>query len=145
MVWICWQKRNIDMVLIKIFISFFKISLYAIGGAYSFVPVIEHEIVENCHWLTKNEFLEVLGMSNVLPGAISIKFASYVGYKVAGLPGACVAIFANTVSTAVLIICVFNVLNKYKDMPVVNRAVHMIHFAVFAMIIAVALDRKSVV
>jgi hypothetical protein len=83
------------MVLVQLFIAFLKIGLFAFGGAYSFVPLIEREVVQNHQWLAKAEFLEILGIVKVFPGAISIKFATYTGYKVAGVPGAIVANFAN--------------------------------------------------
>ena len=75
------------MILAKIFFTFFRIGLFAIGGAYSFLPLIQKEVVEKSHWLTKEEFLEVLGVVKIFPGAISIKFATYTGYKWPGYRG----------------------------------------------------------
>ncbi|MHC4720497.1 MAG: chromate transporter, partial [Planctomycetota bacterium] len=83
------------MVLLKLFVTFLRIGFFAFGGAYSFLPLVEREVVENHQWLEKGEFLEVLGIVKVVPGAISIKFATYTGYKVAGVPGAIVANIAN--------------------------------------------------
>ena len=126
------------MILLKLFLSFFKIGAFAIGGAYSFLPLIEKEVVEKYHWLTKAEFLDVLGVVKVMPGAISIKFATYTGYKIAGIPGAIVANSANFLAPAVLVVLVSILYAKYKKMPSVNGAFNMIELAVFAMIIAVA-------
>jgi chromate transporter len=53
-------KKGGNMILAKIFFTFFRIGLFAIGGAYSFLPLIQKEVVEKAHWLTKEEFLEVL-------------------------------------------------------------------------------------
>ena len=92
------------MILFKIFFSFFRIGLFAIGGAYSFLPLIQKEVVERYQWLTKEEFLEVLGVVKIFPGAISIKFATYTGYKVAGIPGAVVANIGNLLPPVVLIL-----------------------------------------
>ena len=61
------------MILLKLFIAFFRVGCFAIGGAYSFLPLMEKEIVNNYHWLEKSEFLEVVGMAELFPGAISIK------------------------------------------------------------------------
>ena len=60
------------MILLRIFIAFSKISVLAFGGTYSFLPLIEHEVVENHHWLGKPEFLEIAGLTKLFPGAISI-------------------------------------------------------------------------
>ena len=128
------------MVLLKLFIAFSRIGFFAFGGAYSFLPLIEREVVQNYHWLDKPEFLEVLGISRVVPGAISVKFATYTGYKVAGVPGAVVANFANLFPAVLFIIIASLVYSKYKDVPFVKAGLKMVQYAIFAMIIAVAIQ-----
>ncbi len=126
------------MVLIKLFLAFLKIGLFAIGGAYSFLPLIEREVVERHHWLTNEEFLDILGAVNVLPGAISIKFATYTGYKIAGIPGLLVANLGNFLGPAVLVIFACILYTRYKNLSAVKGAFDTIQLAVFAMIVAVA-------
>ena len=126
------------MKLLTLFLIFSRIGLFAIGGAYSFLPLLEREVVENYNWMTKAEFLDVLGAARILPGAISVKYASYVGYKIAGIPGAITANIGNILGPTLLILLVFSLYTKYKDLPSVKGAFNMIHLAVFAMIIAVA-------
>ena len=128
------------MVLLELFIAFSKIGLFAFGGAYSFLPLIEREVVQNHHWLDKPEFLEVLGMVKVFPGAISIKFATYTGYKVAGVPGAIVANLGNLLPPVLFIMLATLVYSKYKDVPFIKGGLETIQCAVFAMIIAVAIQ-----
>jgi len=128
------------MVLLELFVAFLKIGLFAFGGAYSFVPLIEREVVDNHQWLAKAEFLEILGIVKVFPGAISIKFATYTGYKVAGVPGAIVANFANILAPVLFIMAASFVYSKYRDVPFVKGSLEMIQYAVFAMIIAVGLQ-----
>lgn len=126
------------MVLLKLFLSFFKIGMFAVGGAYSFLPLIEKEVVERYHWLTKGEFLDVLGIVRIFPGAISIKYATYTGHKMAGIPGAIAANLGNLLGPAILIIFALNLYTKYKHLPLVRGAFNAVQLAVFAMIIAVA-------
>lgn len=128
------------MILLKLFFSFSKISLFAIGGGHSFFPLIEKEVVQYNQWLDKPEFLEVLGIVKVFPGAISIKFATYTGYKLAGIPGAIAANLGNLLAPALLIIFATYIYSKYKDFPAFKAAFTMIQYAVFAMIIAVAVQ-----
>jgi chromate transporter len=132
------RQIGADMVLLKIFLSFLKIGLFAIGGAYSFLPLIQNEVVDRYHWLTKEEFLEVLGVVKVFPGAISIKFATYTGYKVAGIPGAVVANIGNLLSPVILILIATYFYSKYKETPRIKSAFETIQLVIFAMIIAVA-------
>ncbi len=126
------------MILIKLFFSFFKIGLFAVGGAYSFLPLIENEVVQKHGWLTKGEFLEILGITVIFPGAISIKYATYVGYKIAGIPGVLLANLGNFLPPALLIIGATMLYKEYKDVQAVKGAFNMVRVAMFAMIIAVA-------
>lgn len=135
------------MILLKIFLVFSKISALAFGGAYSFLPLIEHEVVENHHWIGKAEFLEISGLTKLFPGAISIKFATYTGYKVAGIPGAVIANFANLLPPILLIMLISLIYSKYKDVPFIKAGLQMIQYAVFAMIISIAfqlVDRQHI-
>jgi chromate transporter len=136
------------MILLKLFLVFLRIGFFAIGGAYSFLPLMEKELVQNYQWLDKPEFLEVVGMSQMFPGAISIKFATYAGYKVAGVPGIIVANVANLLPPALCMILASLVYAKYRDIPFVKAGLEMVRYAVFAMIIAIAihlLDRSQAI
>jgi chromate transporter len=127
------------MILLQLFAAFFKVGLFAIGGAYSFLPLMQKEVVENHAWLSKAEFLEVTGMVEIFPGAISIKFATYTGYKLAGIPGAAVANLANLLPPALFIAMASLVYVRYGGKPGVRAALQMVRYAVFAMMIAIAL------
>jgi chromate transporter len=128
------------MILVKLFAVYFKIGLLAFGGAYSFLPLIEREVVQNHKWLNKSEFLDVVGITKMFPGAISIKFATYTGYKIGGIPGAIVANFANLLPPVLFLIVASKIYSRYKDIPVINAAFEMLQYAIFAMIIAVAIQ-----
>lgn len=126
------------MLLVNLFFAFLRIGLFAVGGAYSFLPLIEKEVVEKYSWLTKEEFLDVLGVVRIFPGAISVKYATYTGYKIAGIWGAIAANLGNLLGPAILIIFALGLYAKYKNLPSVKGAFNMIQLVIFAMIIAVA-------
>ena len=126
------------MILIQLFISFFKIGLFAVGGAYSFLPLLQKDIVEKYNWLTRDEFLDVMATVKIFPGAISIKYATYTGYKLSGIPGAIAANLGNLAAPAILIIFAAGLYDKYKDLPNVKGALKMVELAVFSMLIALA-------
>ena len=131
------------MIYLQLFLSFFKIGLFAIGGAYSFLPLTEREVVERCHWLTKSEFLDISGFVKIFPGAISVKYATYVGYKMAGIWGVLVANLANLLAPAVCVIVASFFYFKFKNVPPVKGAFQVIQLVIFAMIIAVAFQTTS--
>jgi chromate transporter len=127
------------MILLQLFAVFFKVGLFAIGGAYSFLPLVQKEVVESHGWLSKSEFLEVTGMVEIFPGAISVKFATYTGYKLAGILGATVANVANLLPPVLFMVAATLLYSRYGGAPAVRSALQMVRWAVFAMIIAVAL------
>ena len=132
------------MVLARLFFAFLKVGLFAIGGAYSFLPLIEKEVVEKYHWLSKDEFLDVLGMVQMFPGAISIKYATYTGYKIAGVIGAVAANIGNLLAPVLLIAFGSFFYAKYKNTASIRSAFSMVQLAVFAMIIALAFQTVNV-
>jgi chromate transporter len=133
------------VIIWDLFLVFLRTGLLAIGGAYSFIPLLQKELVEGYGWLTKEEFLEVLGMVKIFPGAISIKFATYTGYKMAGVWGAVVANFANLLAPAVLISFATYLYSHFKSSPQVKGGLETVQLVVFAMIIAVAFQTVNVV
>lgn len=126
------------MIYYQLFLSFFKVGLFAIGGAYSFLPLLEKEVVERQGWLSPGEFLDISGLVKIFPGAISIKYATYTGYKMAGWLGVLIANFANLLAPAALVIGAGLFYQKFKTGPRLKGAFSAIQLVVFAMIIAAA-------
>lgn len=126
------------MILVKLFLAFLRVGLFAIGGAYSFLPLIEKEVVEKYQWLTKEEFLDVLGIVKIFPGAISIKYATYTGHKIAGMAGVVAANIGNLLAPALLIFTASAFYLRYRNIPAVKSAFNMIEVVMFVMLIAVA-------
>jgi chromate transporter len=132
------------MIHLQLFLAFFKIGIFAIGGAYSFLPLTEREIVEKYHWLSKSEFLDISGLVKIFPGAISVKYATYVGFKMAGYLGVAIANFANLLAPATFIMIASIFYNHTKAVAPVKSAFNMIQLVIFAMIIAVAFQTVAI-
>ena len=123
--------------IIELLVSFFKVGSFSFGGAYSLIPLIEKEVVQNHSWLSHDEFLKVLGMVEIFPGAISIKFATYTGFKVAGIPGAIAANVGNFLIPATVIMIAAYFYMNYEKNPVVEKIFTGIKFAIVGMIAAI--------
>ena len=78
------------MILLKLFVTFFKIGLFTIGGGYAMLALIRQEIVRH-GWLTVQEFVDIVGIAEMTPGPIAVNAATFVGYRTAGLGGALLA------------------------------------------------------
>ncbi len=125
---------------INLFLSFFKVGALSFGGAYSLIPIIETEVVKNHHWLTGDEFLKILGMVEIFPGAISIKYATYTGFKVAGVPGVIIANLGNMVVPALIMIVAAYFYNIFSKHAGFNKAFEGIQYAVIGMVVAIMLQ-----
>jgi len=73
------------MICIKLFITFLKIGLFTIGSGYSMLVLAQRYVVESYHWLTVQEFTDLVAISEITPGPIMINLATFVGTKIAGL------------------------------------------------------------
>jgi len=123
--------------LVNLFWAFVKVGSFSFGGAYSLIPLIEKEVVENHRWLNHDEFLKVLGMVEIFPGAISIKFATYTGYKTAGILGAVVANIGNLFSPSILILLSTYIYSIYENNVLVMKAFNGVKYAVIGMIVSI--------
>jgi chromate transporter len=122
--------------LLELFISFFKVGSFSFGGAYSLLPLIEKEVVKNHNWLQPDEFLKVLGLVEVFPGAISIKYATYTGFKVAGVLGVIAANLGNLIVPATVIMLAVYFLDYFQKNELVMKAFNGIKYAVIGMVAA---------
>lgn len=133
------KKNTLKMLsnLFELFISFLKVGGFSFGGAYSLIPLIEAEVVEKHSWLTHNEFIKVLGMVEVIPGAISIKYATYTGYKVAGIWGVVAANLGNMFMPVALISLAAYFYAQFEKNKFVFKSFEGVKFAVIGMIMAI--------
>jgi chromate transporter len=131
------------LTLLKLFISFLKIGSFSFGGAYSFLPLVEREAVANHGWLTSDEFLKVLGMVEVFPGAISIKYATYVGYKTAGILGAIAANLGNLVMPVTIMMLAAYFYSTYEKNEIVMKIFRGIKYAVIGLVAALIFQYGS--
>ena len=71
----------------QIFISFFKIGSFTLGGGYAMIPLIQQEVVDKKGWLKESEFVEMMAIAQSAPGPIALNTAIFVGYKARGIKG----------------------------------------------------------
>lgn len=76
------------MIVFRLFIVFLKVGLFTIGSGYSMLVLAQRYVVDTYHWLTLQEFTDLVSISEVTPGPIMINLATFVGTKVAGIKGA---------------------------------------------------------
>ena len=121
--------------LLEIFGIFFKIGLFTIGGGYAMLPIIQKEVVESKGWMTDEEFLDAISLTNSLPGPLATNSATFVGYRVARVPGAVVAVLGAATPSVIIILLIAMVFTNIIDYPVVQNVFNGVRPAVVALIL----------
>lgn len=109
------------MIYVQLFLAFFIPGILGYGGGPASIPLIEKEVVGTYGWLTTAEFSETLALGNALPGPIATKVAAYVGFEVAGILGAVVALVATIGPSLLLMLVLLNLLYRNRNSPRVKR------------------------
>lgn len=121
------------------FYGFFMANLLGYGGGPSSIPLMYEEIVPHYGWLTDEQFSNVLALGNALPGPIATKIAAYVGYDVYGWSGLAAALLATIVPSAAALIILLNVMQKYKQSPVVKGMTLLVQPVIAIMMVVLTL------
>ena len=79
------------MIYVQLFVSFLQVGLFSVGGGYAAMPLIQNQIVELHPWLTLQEFTDLITIAEMTPGPIAVNSATFVGIRIAGIPGAIIA------------------------------------------------------
>ena len=122
------------MLLLKIVLSFMKITLLAFGGAYAAIPLVENEVVQVQGWMTVAEFGNLIAIDELTPGPIILNCATFVGMHVAGIPGAIAATFGVVLPAGTLAMILLLLYRKYKKMPLLDNIVQTLKCMAIAMI-----------
>ncbi|WP_373182176.1 chromate transporter [Halomonas campaniensis] len=105
----------------ELFLAFFIPNIIGYGGGPAIIPLIEAEVVGRYGWMSAQQFAETLALGNALPSPIATKMAGQIGYEVAGVGGALVAVLATVVPSLLLMLGALGLLYRYRDSPRVKR------------------------
>ncbi|WP_022819327.1 chromate transporter [Fusobacterium russii] len=128
------------MIYIELLYIFFKIGLFSFGGGYAVLALIQKDVIETYSWLSFSEFTEIVALSQITPGPISINLATHVGYKVAGTLGSTLATVGVVLPSFFIIIIIIIFLKKFSDLVIVKRALKALKIAVVGLILGAALS-----
>ncbi|GAA0108671.1 chromate transporter [Clostridium tertium] len=104
------------------------------------LPFIQREIVENNNWININEFMDIIGISQMTPGPVAINSATFVGYKLSGVLGSIMATIGVVITSFVLVSIISKTLDKFKESTVVKGALMGMRPVLIALIIKAFLD-----
>lgn len=123
-------------LLLRIFFAFLRIGAIAFGGAYAAIPLVEQEVVANEGFMTYSEFIDLLALDEITPGPILINSATFVGMKVAGLPGAIAATLGCIFVPCIVAITLLFLFRRYKETTLVQSIVLTLKCMALALIVS---------
>ena len=128
------------MICFQLFLSFLQIGLFSFGGGYAAMPLIQDQVVTIHGWLSMSEFTDLVTISQMTPGPIAINSATFVGIKIAGLPGAAVATLGCILPSCIIVTLIARLYFKYRNMEIMEGVLNSLRPAVVAMIAAAGID-----
>ncbi len=123
-----------DMIYLELLWSFFQIGLFSIGGGYAAMSLIQHQVVDVHPWLTMTQFADIMAIAEMTPGPIAINAATFVGIRVAGLPGALISTAGCVLPSCVIVMALAYVYYRYRGLTMVQGVLAGLRPAVVAMI-----------
>jgi chromate transporter len=122
--------------LIDLFLAFNRLALQGFGGV---LPVAQRELVERRRWLTRHEFVELLAVSQVLPGANIVNLSLMLGDRFFGLRGAFVALAGMLAAPLVIVLALAALYGEFAQIPVVGGALRGMGAVAAGLVISTAL------
>ena len=122
------------MIYIKLFLSFFQIGLFSIGGGYAALALIEEQIVDINQWLTMGEFTDLITIAEMTPGPIAINAATFVGNQIGGILGSLVATLGCVTPSFIIVLILARVYFRYRNLSIIKGILEGLRPVVVAMI-----------
>ncbi|MBE6043131.1 MAG: chromate transporter [Clostridium thermopalmarium] len=110
------------MILLRLFITFFKIGLFSFGGGYAMLSMIQQEMVSIHEWVGPKEFVDMVAISQITPGPVAINMATYVGYKVNSVIGSLFATLGVITPSIIIMLIITRFFVKFKNNKYVEHA-----------------------
>ena len=124
------------MMHLNLFFVFFKVGLFSFGGGYAILPLIQHEVVDVNKWISFKEFMDIVAVSQITPGPISINLATHVGYRIGGTLGSTIATTSVILPSIIIISLIVIFLKRFSKLPAVQRIFKSLRITIVGLILA---------
>lgn len=129
------------MIFIKLYLTFLKIGTFAFGGGYATISLIKKFVVEDNNWISMTEFMDIMSISQMTPGPIAVNCATFVGQKIAGIPGGIIATAGVITTQSILMLILgYFLFKKQKTFKFINYMIIGIKACVVSLILITAIS-----
>ena len=124
------------MTYLNLFFVFFKVGLFSFGGGYAILPLMQHEVVDVNKWISFKEFMDIVAVSQITPGPISINLATHVGYRIGETLGSTIATTSVVLPSIIIVSLIVIFLKRFSKLPVVQRIFKSLRVTIVGLILA---------
>ena len=121
------------MILLELFWTFFKIGAFTFGGGYAMLPLIQAEVAAH-GWMDADELINFVAVSESTPGPFAVNISTFVGVRLAGIPGAICATLGVALPSFVIILIVAKCFQRFKNSRIVQGCMSGLRPAVVGLI-----------
>jgi len=119
----------------QLFQAFFRVGILTFGGGYAMLPILRREVVENHPWCTDEELADYYAIGQCTPGIIAVNTATFIGFKLKGIPGGIFATASLVLPSFIIILAIAAALENFAHLPLVINAFAGIRVAVVVLIL----------
>ena len=130
------MKKNKAFTILELFLTMLKIGLFTFGGGYAMISILESEFVEKKKWIERDEFTDMVAISESTPGPIAINSATYIGYRTAGFWGSFFSTLGMCIPSFVIIYVISLFFDKFLSFKYVQYAFNGIQACVTFIILS---------
>ncbi|HKM31157.1 MAG: chromate transporter [Bacteroidales bacterium] len=105
----------------ELFSVFFRVGAFTIGGGLAMLPVVEREVVDRKKWITKEDFTDLIAVTQTLPGVLAVNMAVAVGYRIKGVKGSLISVLGAVLAPFFSILVIAMFFQTFRENPVVER------------------------
>ena len=128
------------MIYLQLLWSFVQIGLFSIGGGYAAMPLIQNQVVDLHGWLNMTQFADIMTIAEMTPGPIAINAATFVGIRIAGIPGALISTLGCILPSCFIVTLLAFMYYRFKGLSLVQGILSGLRPAVVAMIASAGLS-----
>ncbi|MCC8146705.1 MAG: chromate transporter [Bacteroidales bacterium] len=118
----------------QIFFTFAKIGMFTIGGGYAMLPLIQQEVVDQKNWISQKDFIDMIAISQSVPGVFAVNIAIFAGYRMKGNIGSVVAALGTILPSFFIMLLIAMFFRNFQDNIYIAKMFNAIRPAVVALI-----------
>lgn len=130
-------------ILKKLFFSTFYLSAFTFGGGYVIITLLKQKFVDELHWISENEMLDLVALAQSSPGPIAVNGAILVGYKLAGIPGVLTSVLGAVIPPFVILTLISSFYTVFKSNLIIKTLLTGMKAGVAAVIMSVVFDMMT--